>query len=114
MLLELGKGFDAAGYAIKQFPEKLKKELEESNVEYDNEPFSFRPGRANNDLSKSTDLYEGKDLDKSEHGWSDKEWFKNKGVKLYQQKVNYHAFHTPYYSISIGLEIFRTEKDYFF
>jgi len=112
LLLELGKGFDAAGYAIKQFPEELKQRLEKNNIEYNNQPLSFLDGG----------IIKGDvEFDRSEHDRNNEEWFKNRGVKLYKQTVDgtfstspyeHHVFHAPYYSVSINLKIFRTGKDY--
>ena len=98
LLLDLGKyTYGGAEYAIKEFPEQLKKKLQENNVRYDNNPWSFR--FKNNG---------GENSDKVEHGLNNDEWLRNKGAKLYQQGVDQHVFHTPYYSVSISLEIFTS------
>lgn len=103
LLLELGKGFEAAEYAINQFPKELKQKLEENNVKYDNEPYSFQ------DFGNES-CRENEDFGSNEHEWNKKQWFKDKGVKLYQRMVDSHVFHTPYYSVSIGLEIFEPPR----
>jgi hypothetical protein len=106
LLLELGKGFNAAGYAIKQFPEELKQRLEKNNIEYNNQPLSFLYGG----ISKG-DVEFGR----SEHDRNNEEWFKNRGVKLYKHDFEIgdaHVFHAPYYSVSINLKIFETGNNY--
>jgi hypothetical protein len=112
LLLELGKGFDAAGFAIKQFPEELKQRLEKNNIEYNNQALSFLDGGI-----RKGDV----EFDRSEHDRNNEEWFKNRGVKLYKQILDVnnahtlddsHVFHAPYYSVSINLEIFKTGNDY--
>ena len=101
LLLELGKGFEATEYAIKQFPKELQKKLEESNIRYDHEPYSFQAYGTEFDFSKD------EDFDTDEHGWNDEQWFKDRDVKLYQEMADYHVFHAPYYSVSISLKIFK-------
>ena len=101
LLLEIGKGFDVADNAIQQFPKELQKRLEESNIRYDNEPYSFQ------DYGTEFDVSKDEDFDRNESGRNDEQWFKDRGIKLYQEKVDSHVFHTPHYSVSISLMIFE-------
>lgn len=100
LLLELGKILTPHDYAIKQFPKELKQKLEENNVKYDNESYSF----SFNNLNTNNGDSDKSGLDR----WNNTQWFKDRGVELYQDTVESHAFHTPYYSVSISLEIFES------
>lgn len=86
-------------YAIKRFPDDLKKELEENKITYKvetsplddyiiDENFSGKPNEYNNN----------------------KKWAKDRGIELYDFTVEKHIFETQYYSISINLETFEPSQ----
>ncbi len=104
LLLELGKILTPHCYAIRKFPKELQQNLEKSNIRYDNEPYSFQNYGTEFDFSKD------EDSDTNEIGWNNEQWFKDKGIKLYEKTVDSHVFHTPYYSVSISLEIFEPPR----
>jgi hypothetical protein len=99
LLLNLGKYSDgAAGCAIKQFPPGLKREMDENNVQYDNEPWIH--------IRENDNAQADKDFDKIDHHLNNEGWLKKEGIQLYQQKINWHAFHTPYYTVSVRFNFF--------
>ncbi|MBW8040002.1 MAG: hypothetical protein FVQ85_08395 [Planctomycetes bacterium] len=104
LLLELSKILTPHSYAIQKFPKELQKKLEESNIRYDNEPYSFWDYGTESDFSKD------EDFDINEIGWNDEQWFKDRGIKLYQKMADSHVFHAPFYSVSISLEIFEPPR----
>lgn len=61
-------------YAIKQFPKELQKKLEESNIRYDKEPYSFQ------DYGTEFDFSKDENFDINEIGWNDEQWFMDRGV----------------------------------
>lgn len=101
LLLNLAK-YDDQGIdcAIKKFPEELKKEMDENSVQYDNDPWTFLH------LLDDDDAQVDEDFDSNPHNLNNEEWFKKEGVQLYEQCIDWHAFHTPYYTASISLRIF--------
>jgi hypothetical protein len=52
----------------------LQKKLEESNIRYDNEPYSFQ------DYGTEFDFSKDENFDINEIGWNDKQWFMDRGV----------------------------------
>jgi hypothetical protein len=99
LLLNLSKYDDwGADYAIKKFPRELEKKLDENNIQYDNKPWRH--------LWEDDDIKVDEDFDSNPHHLNNEEWFKKEGVQLYNQDADGHAFHTPYYTVSISLRIF--------
>ena len=84
-------GYDPC-YAIKEFPEELKKEFEKNNVKY--ELFDFE----NHGVPA--------EFNKGEFDDNENENLKKIGVKFYDQEMKRHWFSTPYYSVGIALEFF--------
>jgi hypothetical protein len=101
LLLSLGK-FDneVAGCAIKQFQPELKREMDENEVQYDNEPWKH--------IREHDDVQVDEDFDKSDHHMNNNGWLKKEGIQLYQQKIDWHAFHASYYTVSIRFNFFTT------
>lgn len=101
LLLNLGK-YDngVAGCAIKQFPPELKREMDENKVQYDNEPWKH--------IRKHDDAHGHEDFNKSEHHLNNNGWLQKEGIQLYQQEIDWHAFHTPYYTVSVRFNFFPT------
>jgi hypothetical protein len=101
LFLNLGKYSDGeTGCAIKQFPPGLKREMDENNVQYDNEPWIH--------IRENDNAQADKDFDKSDHHLNNERWLKKEGIQLYQQKIDWHAFHTPYYTVSVRFNFFPT------
>jgi len=71
-------------YAVKKFPQELQKKIDKYNVKYE---------------SYGSDDYFNKELIESE-------WAKENNVEIYDQMIDSHLFSTPYYSLSIQIEIF--------
>jgi hypothetical protein len=101
LLLNLAK-YDDQGIdcAIKKFPEELKKEMDENSVQYDNDPWTFLH------LLDDDDAQVDEDFDSNPHHLNNEEWFKKEGVQLYEHCIDWHAFHTPYYTVSVSLRVF--------
>ncbi len=101
LLLSLGKyDNEMAGCAIKQFQPELKREMDENKVQYDNEPWKY--------IREHDDEQVDEDFNKNDHHMNNNEWLKKEGIQLYQQKIDWHAFHSPYYTVSIRFNFFST------
>jgi len=101
LLLSLGKyDNEVAGCAIKQFQPELKREMDENKVQYDNEPWKY--------IVEHDDAQLDEDFNKSDHHINNNRWLKKEGIQLYEQKIDWHAFHSPYYTVSIRFNFFST------
>jgi len=101
LFMNLGKYADgAAGCAIKQFPPGLKSEMEENNVRYDNNPWKH--------IREYKDAQADEDFDNTDHHLNNEGWLKKEGIRLYRQKIEWHAFHTSYYTVSVRFNFFTT------
>ena len=86
-------------YAIKRFPDELKKELEKYKIVYKIETPSLDEHVIDENFNGSVSEYNNKS-----------KWAKDKDVELYDQQVESHIFATQYYSLSISLETFEPPR----
>ncbi|HAL44606.1 MAG: hypothetical protein A2Y12_18150 [Planctomycetes bacterium GWF2_42_9] len=87
-------------YAIKRFPDDIKKKLDEENVKYKISTGSFEEHA----------ILVGENFNGKANEYYNNKWGKDRGIELYNQEVEEHIFETQYYSISISIESFETAR----
>ncbi|NCC70256.1 hypothetical protein EOM09_01605 [bacterium] len=82
---------DSSMYQIKKFPKELEDQFKKYNIEYDSSASDDRRGLQD---EPKKDLFDFK-------------YLKENGIEIYKQRIRYHTFKNPYYSISFDIEFFN-------
>lgn len=77
-------------FMVKKFPKELQEELNKYKVEYDSSQYE----------NSWWDDGPSKELLKSE-------WLEKEGIELYDERMGWHSFKTPYYEVSIRIKFFE-------